>query len=66
LNTTGLSIATKHVACAIFAAGIVAQSGGFFIAMVQDRPSRESFRTTTLGVIMLVGAIAILVYGLVT
>jgi hypothetical protein len=66
LDTTGLPAVVKHVACAIFALGIMAQSGGFFIAVVQAKPSRWSFRSTTMGASMLVGAIAILVYGLST
>jgi hypothetical protein len=49
-------------------AGILAQSGGFFLYMIKGQPNRTSIGTTvtTVGAILLTFAIAVLVYGLFT
>jgi hypothetical protein len=48
--------------------GILAQSGGFFLHMVVGRPGAPSPGTTltSLGAVLLVAAILVLVYGLIT
>lgn len=68
MDKTSLSPALKHAGCATLAAGILAQSGGFFIHMFKGQPGRTSIGTTvtTIGAILLTCAIAILVYGLST
>ena len=68
MDQTSLSSAVKHGGCATLVAGIVAQSGGFFIHMIKGQPDRASIGTTvtTIGAILLTCAIAVLVYGLFT
>ncbi len=65
---TNLSIATTHAACGVFVAGILAQSGGFFIHMTKGQPGAPSIgtRITTIGAVLLTVAISILVYGIAT
>jgi len=38
--------AMKNAACAVLAAGIIAQSGGFFIHMIVGKPNQPSIGTT--------------------
>jgi hypothetical protein len=66
LAQTKLSLAAKHVACGIFVAGILTQSGGFFIHMTKGEEDSPSIGTTitSLGTVLLTAAIAILVYAL--
>ncbi|MBC7769370.1 MAG: hypothetical protein H7124_11340 [Phycisphaerales bacterium] len=66
LATTTLSFAMKQVACATFVAGTLTQAGGFFVHMVKGEPDKPSIGTTitTVGAVLLTGAIAILVYAL--
>jgi hypothetical protein len=68
MDKTSLPPAVKHAGCATVVAGILAQSGGFFIHMVKGEPDRASIGTTvtTIGAILLTCAIALLVYGLST
>jgi hypothetical protein len=68
MDKTSLSPAVKHAGCATLVAGILAQSGGFFLHMIKGQPNRTSIGTTvtTLGAILLTCAIAVLVYGLCT
>lgn len=64
---TGLSNAAKHLGCAIFVAGILAQSGGFFVHMARGQPDHPSIGTTitSVGALLLAVAVGILVYGIV-
>lgn len=68
LDKTALPIGIKHLGCAMLVAGILAQSGGFFIHMIKGQPNRASIGTTVTvtGAILLAGAIALLVYGMIT
>jgi hypothetical protein len=68
LDKTSFSPIVKHGACATLVAGILAQSGGFFIHMMMGQPDQASVGTTVteIGAILLVLAIAALIYGLVT
>jgi hypothetical protein len=67
LGQTPLAWAVKHAACAVLAAGILAQSGGFFVHMVVGRPNQHSIgnTVTAAGAVLLGCAIAVLVYGLI-
>lgn len=66
LARTALAATTKHVACGLFVAGVLAQSGGFFVHMARGAPDTRSVGTaiTSAGAVLLTGAIAILVYAL--
>jgi hypothetical protein len=68
LDKTPLSLAVKHVACAALFLGVLAQSGGFFVHMIVGQPNRPSLGTsiTIAGAVLLVCAIVVLVYGLIT
>ena len=68
LDKTALSPVVKHTACATLVVGILAQSGGFFIHMLKGQPNQASVGTTVtvIGAVLLVCAIAVLVYGLIT
>jgi hypothetical protein len=68
LDKTALSPVVKHTACATLVVGILAQSGGFFIHMLKGQPNQASVGTsvTIIGAVLLVCAIAVLVYGLIT
>ena len=68
MDKTELSPSVKHSACALLLVGILAQSGGFFIHMLVGKTSRASIGTTVtvIGAILLILAIAVLVYGLIT
>ena len=65
LNKTAYSLTVKNLTCAVLAVGVLAQSGGFFIHMI---PSKAALGTkvTVTGAALLVCAIAMLVYGLIT
>jgi uncharacterized membrane protein YecN with MAPEG domain len=60
---TTLPASIKHAACATLVVGILAQSGGFFVQMIPRRASLGAGMTVT-GAVLLVCAIAVLVYGL--
>jgi hypothetical protein len=68
MDKTSLSPAVKHAGCAILFAGILAQSGGFFIHMLVGNPGKTSIgnTVTAVGAVLLTLAIAFLVYGLIT
>jgi hypothetical protein len=68
LDKTALSLAVKHLTCAVLGVGILAQSGGFFVHMLVGQPNKASVGTTMTitGFVLLVFAIAVLVYGLIT
>jgi hypothetical protein len=68
LDQTRLSASIKSVACGGLLVGILAQSGGFFLHMLVGRPNQASIGTTvtTIGAVLLAGAVVVLVYGLVT
>lgn len=68
LDQTALGPTTKQVGCISMFVGILAQSGGFFLHMIVGRSNEPSVGTavTTAGAVLLVAAIGILVYGLVT
>ena len=65
LDLTTLPLAIKHTACVAIVVGILAQSGGFFIQLSPERGSLGT-KVTLTGAAILVSAIAVLVYGLVT
>jgi hypothetical protein len=67
LDQTRLSASIKSVACGGLLVGILAQSGGFFLHMLVGRPNQASIGTTvtTIGAVLLAGAVVVLVYGLV-
>jgi hypothetical protein len=68
MEQTRLSRGIKVGAAATIVAGILAQSGGFFLHMLVGQPDAPSMGTmvTSLGAVLLVGAILVLVYGLIT
>jgi hypothetical protein len=68
LALTGLSLALKYVVCAGLTLGIILQSGGFFIHAFLDGDGTRKTGTqiTKIGALLLVLAIAVLVYGLIT
>jgi hypothetical protein len=68
LDQTSLSSVVKHSASAMLVIGILAQSGGFFIHMIVGQPNQASVGTTVTvtGAVLLVCAIVVLVYGLIT
>jgi len=63
IAATGLATALKYAGCAALAAGILLQSGGFFIQAFLDR--QTGVRATQVGALVLVLAIGLLVYGLI-
>ena len=68
LGPTNVPATLKHAACAALFAGILAQSGGFFLHMLLGRPGRGSAGThvTVAGAVLLACAVIVLVYGLIT
>jgi hypothetical protein len=58
----------SYAACATLFVGILAQSGGFFIQMLTGQPNQTSLgnAVTVMGAVLLICAIAVLVYGLIT
>ena len=63
LGQTSLSLPVKHAACAAMVVGILAQSGGFFIHLFPERAALGT-KVTLTGAVILVCAIAVLIYGL--
>ena len=68
LDQTTLGSTAKQVGCVAMFAGILAQSGGFFIHMIIGQPNEPSIGTaiTAAGAALLVAAVGILIYGLLT
>jgi len=68
MDKTSMSPAVKHAACATLFAGILAQSGGFFVHMLVGKANEASVgnTVTVIGAVMLAIAIAVLIYGLIT
>jgi hypothetical protein len=68
LLKTNLTDGVKHLASGVFVAGILAQSGGFFIHMTKGAEDAPSIGTTvtSAGAVLLTIAIGVLVYGLTT
>jgi hypothetical protein len=68
LDQTAYSLAAKHAACATLVVGILAQSGGFFVHMMVGQPNQASIGNTItkFGAALLVLAIVVLIYGLIT
>lgn len=67
MNQTALASGVKFAAAAAVFAGILAQSGGFFLHMVIGKPDAPSLGTTLtiIGALLLTAAILVLVYGLI-
>lgn len=68
MEQTALSPSVKIGAAVVVLAGILAQSGGFFLHLAVGQPGEPSLGTTItiLGAVLLAAAIIILVYGLIT
>jgi hypothetical protein len=68
MDKTALSPVVKHAACATLFTGVLAQSGGFFIHMIEGQRNYALIGTavTSIGAVLLVCAIGVLVYGLIT
>jgi Ni,Fe-hydrogenase I cytochrome b subunit len=67
LARTTVSEGLQWLACAVLAAGIVAQSGGFFLHMAVGEPERPSAGTTvtTAGALLLAAPVLFLAYALI-
>ena len=67
LDRTTLASRLKWLACAVLAAGILAQSGGFFLHMAVGEPRSTSAGTwvTTGGAVLLAAAVLFLAYALI-
>lgn len=65
---TDLANQWMHVGCGLLIAGILGQSGGFFLHMVRGEAGKTSIGTTvtSVGALAMTAAITILVYGLFT
>jgi hypothetical protein len=68
MKLTALSDSVKLGALSLLVIGILAQSGGFFLQMLMSKPDVASLgpRVTRLGAILLMTAVLVLVYGLIT
>jgi hypothetical protein len=68
MDKTALSAGVKQAACATLLIGVLAQSGGFFIRIAEGQPSYAVIGTTvtSIGAVLLVVAIGVLVYGLIS
>ena len=66
LDRTGYSDGVKWLACRRLPAGILAQSGGFFVHLGLGQPNRSSLGTavTRLGALLIAAALIILAMGL--
>ena len=67
IGQTTLSTTSKRIAGLVLVAGILAQSGGFFLHMARGKPGERSAGTTltTTGALLLAGAVLFLVYALI-
>jgi hypothetical protein len=68
LDQTTLGTTAKQTGCLAMFIGILAQSGGFFLHMIAGQPHASSIGTsvTTAGAVLLVAAVGILIYALLT
>jgi hypothetical protein len=68
MDQTALPAAVKLGAAVALFLGILAQSGGFFLHMAVGKPGAASIGTTvtTIGAVVLAGAVLVLVYGLIS
>ena len=68
MEQTKLSPTMKVAGASVVLVGILAQSGGFFLHMLVGQPGSPSSGTTmtTIGAVLLAGAVLFLVYGLIT
>ncbi len=65
LGPSGLSPATKYVACGALALGIILQSGGFFWHAFLDGGGRKNgTNMTRVGAFLLAAALVVLIYAL--
>ena len=66
LADTGLGDRARWLACGALLVGILAQSGGFFLHMAAGRPDAPSRGTllSTVGAVLLAGALLFLAYAL--
>jgi hypothetical protein len=67
LSQTTVSGTGKMIAALVLGAGVLAQSGGFFVHLVAGKPGQRSVGTTitTTGTLLLAGAVLFLVYALI-
>jgi hypothetical protein len=67
LSQTTVSLTSKGLASLVLGAGVLAQSGGFFVHLAVGKPGQRSVGTTitTVGAVLLAGAILFLVYALI-
>jgi hypothetical protein len=67
LSLTSLALNMQYLACTVLLGGIILQSGGFFWHTFLDRDGtrRTGIGLTSVGALLLVVAIAILVYALI-
>jgi hypothetical protein len=65
LDQTSLPLPIKYAACSAIVMGVIAQSGGFFVQLIPERAVLGT-RVTLTGAVILVGAIAVLIYGLIS
>ncbi|WP_199431003.1 hypothetical protein [Qaidamihabitans albus] len=65
LGASGLGEPARWVACFLLLSGILAQSGGFFLHMVLDRPGKWTAgnTVTVAGAILLAAAMLLTAYG---
>lgn len=68
MEQTSLRPALQIGGASAILVGILAQSGGFFLHMLLGQPGQPSAGTTvtTLGAVILTGAVLLLVYGIIT
>ncbi len=68
LDRTGYSEGVKWFAGSLLLAGIMAQSGGFFIHLGLGQPNRSSLGTvvTRFGALLIAAALIVLAVGLIT
>jgi hypothetical protein len=68
LDKTGLSTGVRWLAGLLLLAGIIAQSGGFFVHLGLGQPERSSLGTvmTRVGALLIAAALVLLVFGLIT
>jgi hypothetical protein len=68
LARTGLPAGLQSAACVMFLAGVLAQSGGFFLDLAAPEAPRRltaGARVSLLGALLLAAAVLLLVYGLI-
>ena len=65
LDQTSLPLLVKHAACLAIVIGILAQSGGFFVHLI-PKWAALGIKPTLSCAVILVCAIVVLIYGLIT